>query len=54
MLRPGASVTPDELLAFGRSRLADYKAPQRIVIVDALPRTGTDKVAKTELLPLFA
>jgi acyl-CoA synthetase (AMP-forming)/AMP-acid ligase II len=54
VLATGASATADELLAFGRSRLADYKAPQRIVIVDQLPRTGTDKVAKTELLPLFA
>jgi acyl-CoA synthetase (AMP-forming)/AMP-acid ligase II len=49
----GASATPDELLEWVGERLADYKAPQRIVIVDELPRTGTNKVQKRELLAFF-
>jgi acyl-coenzyme A synthetase/AMP-(fatty) acid ligase len=49
----GATVTPDELVAWARERLSDYKAPQRIVFVDDLPRTGTNKVQKRELLQLF-
>jgi acyl-CoA synthetase (AMP-forming)/AMP-acid ligase II len=53
-LKPGASVTEDELLAFGRDRLADYKAPQRVAIVTDLPRTGTEKVKKPDLRGLFA
>ena len=53
VLTTGALATAEELLAFGRSRLADYKAPRRIVIVAELPRTGTEKVAKTELVDLF-
>jgi acyl-CoA synthetase (AMP-forming)/AMP-acid ligase II len=52
-LKPGATATEDDLLAFGRQRLADYKAPQRIAIVDDLPRTGTEKVKKQELKELF-
>ena len=54
-LKPGttAPVTEAELVAFGRERLADYKAPRRIRIVDEMPRTGTEKVQKAELLPLF-
>ena len=57
-LKPGAAaagrVTEAELVAFARDHLADYKAPRRIRIVDELPRTGTEKVQKDELLPLFA
>src|SRR5205823_3678928 len=45
-VRPGSSVTEDELVAFAADRLASYKAPRRIRIVDSLPRTGTDKVQK--------
>ena len=52
-LRPGTAATEGELLEFGRHRLSEYMAPQRIVIVDELPRTGTEKVQKTELLELF-
>jgi acyl-CoA synthetase (AMP-forming)/AMP-acid ligase II len=54
-LKPGttAPVTDAELLQFARDRLADYKAPRRIRIVKDLPRTGTEKVQKAELRPLF-
>jgi acyl-coenzyme A synthetase/AMP-(fatty) acid ligase len=41
------------LVAFAKERLSDYKVPRRIVVVDELPRTGTNKVQKRELLPLF-
>ena len=33
--------------------MAHYKAPKRIVIVDDLPRTGTRKVQRDKLFPLF-
>ena len=49
----GASVTVDELVAWVADRLADYKAPRRIVVVDDLPKTGTQKVRRQELLALF-
>ena len=52
-LRPGAHLEPDELTAFARERLSGYKVPRKIVIVEELPRTGTDKVQKAELLSLF-
>jgi acyl-CoA synthetase (AMP-forming)/AMP-acid ligase II len=44
-----ASLTRDELRAWCRSRLADYKAPDRVVIVDALPLNATHKVDKQAL-----
>jgi acyl-CoA synthetase (AMP-forming)/AMP-acid ligase II len=52
-LRPGASPSEDELVAWARDRLSGYKVPRQIRIVEELPRTGTDKVQKRELLPLF-
>ena len=41
--------TLDELRAWCRDRLADYKAPDRLVIVDALPLTSMMKVDKAAL-----
>ena len=43
---PGASVTPEEIIAHVRSRLARYKAPKRVVISEHLPRTASGKLQK--------
>jgi fatty-acyl-CoA synthase len=43
------AVDVDELVAFVRERLAGFKVPRRVDIVDALPRTGTGKIQKTTL-----
>ena len=42
------SATPDEeeLQAFARERLARFKVPKRIEVVDELPKTGTGKIQK--------
>jgi acyl-coenzyme A synthetase/AMP-(fatty) acid ligase len=52
-LRPGATVSAEELLVWAGVRMAQYKAPRRIVVVEDLPRTGTRKVQRERLLPLF-
>lgn len=52
-LREGATLEGAQLEAFAKERLADYKVPKRYVVVDELPRTGTNKVQKKELLALF-
>jgi acyl-coenzyme A synthetase/AMP-(fatty) acid ligase len=52
-LADGATATVDDLVAWAADRLSDHKAPRRIVIVDALPKTGTQKVRRQELLALF-
>jgi fatty-acyl-CoA synthase len=49
VLRPRSSATAEELVAFVRDRLAHFKAPRRVDIVDDLPRSGTGKVLKSEL-----
>jgi acyl-CoA synthetase (AMP-forming)/AMP-acid ligase II len=52
-VREGADLSEDDLVAWAREHLADYKAPRQIRIVEELPRTATDKVQKDELLELF-
>ena len=47
--RAGAEPSPDELIAFARDRLAGYKLPRSIELVDELPRTPSGKVLKREL-----
>jgi len=49
VLCPGAVASEAEIIAFCRSRLAVYKAPKRVVVVDALPRNAMGKVQKAEL-----
>lgn len=49
-LRPGARVTPDEILAFARERLAPYKCPREIRVVDEIPLTISLKVKRREVL----
>ena len=52
-LAEGASLESVGLKAWANERLADYKVPKRWVAVDELPRTGTEKVQKAELVALF-
>ena len=47
--RPGARPAPDDLIAFARGRLAGYKLPRSVELVDELPRTPSGKVLKREL-----
>jgi fatty-acyl-CoA synthase len=49
-LRPGADVVGEaELIEWVRGRLAHFKAPKRVDLVDDLPKGGSGKVLKTEL-----
>jgi len=48
-LRSGARLTADELIAHARARLAGFKYPRRVTIVEALPRSATGKVLKSKL-----
>lgn len=52
-LAPGATVTPAELIGWGRERLSLYKAPRQIIVVDELPRTGTSKLQKDRIEEFF-
>jgi long-chain acyl-CoA synthetase len=48
-LRAGAAAQPDELIAHCKTRLAGYKYPRRVVILDQLPKASTGKVLKSRL-----
>lgn len=47
--REGVDLAPRDVRAWVRTRLARYKAPRRIWLVDELPRTPTGKVQRGEL-----
>lgn len=49
VLRPGQSVTTDELRAHAETRIAGYKAPRTADFVDALPVSAAGKVLTREL-----
>jgi len=53
VLRAGATAAPDELIAHCRERLATFKYPRRLTVVDALPRSATGKILKARLAPLL-
>jgi len=49
VLKPGSVVTGDELIAYCKQRLVEYKVPKRIEFRDALPKTGPGKIDKLKL-----
>jgi len=49
VLRPGAAADPAELMAFCDGRIAGYKKPRSVELVDALPVSATGKVLKRDL-----
>jgi len=42
----------DKVLAYARERLAPFKVPKDIYVLDELPRTGTGKVQRHKLVDL--
>ena len=48
-LRPGAQTRPEELVAYVRERVAAYKYPREVRLVDELPKGPTGKILKKEL-----
>ena len=47
--RDGADVSAADVTAFVKDKLARYKAPKKVVFLDALPRNAAGKVVKSEL-----
>jgi fatty-acyl-CoA synthase len=44
--RGSESLEPEALRDFARERLARFKVPRRVVVLDELPKTGTGKIQK--------
>ena len=49
VLKPGQSITEDELLGFMTDRLAKYKVPKSVTFMQALPISAAGKILKREL-----
>ncbi|NPV60458.1 MAG: long-chain-fatty-acid--CoA ligase [Actinobacteria bacterium] len=52
-LKPGASLTESELVEFLSGKLARFKVPRRVVIMESLPRNPIGKIVKKELVRML-
>ena len=52
--RPGAEVTPDEILAVCHHHLPTYMVPRSVHVLDALPLNANGKIAKPRLREMAA
>lgn len=48
-LAPGEQATPEELVAFCKERMAAYKYPRQVEMLDELPKTTTGKILRRQL-----
>jgi long-chain acyl-CoA synthetase len=48
-LRPGRTVSEEDLIAFTKERMAAYKYPRQIEFLDEIPKTVTGKLLRREL-----
>ena len=46
---PNAAITPDDVVAWSRANMANYKVPRAVEIVAELPKTASGKVQKFRL-----
>ena len=54
VLRPGATATEEELLSFLGDKVAKWWIPDRVVFIDAIPKTGTGKFDKKVVRDQYA
>ena len=53
VLKPGASVSEQEVIDYCKARLADFKCPKTVRFVDDIPKGPTGKLLKRELAKMF-
>jgi fatty-acyl-CoA synthase/long-chain acyl-CoA synthetase len=53
VVRKGASLSKEQIIAFAREHLAGYKVPRSISFLDDIPRTGSGKILKRDLRKPF-
>jgi acyl-CoA synthetase (AMP-forming)/AMP-acid ligase II len=49
VVKPGTTLTADEVIAHARARIAGYKVPKSVDFVQALPRNPSGKILRREL-----
>ena len=53
VVEEGESLTEAELIEWCRGKIGRFKIPKAVVFTDAIPRTPTGKILKTELRKQF-
>jgi acyl-coenzyme A synthetase/AMP-(fatty) acid ligase len=54
ILKPVATATADDLVAFGKQHLAAYKAPKTVYLAHDFPRTKNGKILRKDISPQIA
>jgi long-chain acyl-CoA synthetase len=49
VVKPGESLTAEEIIAYCREHLAAYKVPQQIAFLESLPKSAVGKILRREL-----
>ena len=52
VVRPGASLTAEDVRSLVREQLARHKVPRQVTFVDELPRNPTGKLLRRSLVDL--
>ncbi len=53
VVREGSGTTAEDLVAHARAKLAPFKRPEAVHLMDELPRTSTGKLLRRDLIPLL-
>ena len=53
VVREGSGVNSDDLVAFAKEKLAPFKRPEAVHLMDELPRTSTGKLLRRDLIPML-
>jgi long-chain acyl-CoA synthetase len=51
VLKPGSEADPEEIKSYVKARVAAYKYPRRVWLLDALPKGPTGKILRREIKP---
>jgi len=49
VVKPGETLTAEEVIQFSREKLAAYKAPKMVEFIDALPKSAVGKILRKEV-----
>jgi acyl-CoA synthetase (AMP-forming)/AMP-acid ligase II len=47
--KPGATIDPDSVIGWARERIAGFKVPKSVDVIDALPRNASGKILRKDL-----
>jgi long-chain acyl-CoA synthetase len=52
VVKPGETLTPEDVIAFCKQKLAAYKVPRQVEFIDALPKSAVGKILRREVREL--